>query len=81
MTSNTTPKILTALIDKQVEAGMTNQEFAAHLGISRSHWVQTRNGKKRVHLTLLQAIARTYPDMDGLILEFLRNDDSNKPIP
>jgi len=66
------PKIVQVLIEKQAAAGMTNQDFATHLGMARPHWVQTRQGKKKVHLTLLKAVAHTYPEMDDLILEFLR---------
>lgn len=65
------------LVGIQSSEALSDYRFAAKLGISRQLWQFIRTGTKPIGLTLLKAMARTYPELDKEILKFLR--DSNEP--
>jgi len=67
------PLILTELIFKQ--RPLSDRAFAEKLGISRRLWSLTQRGERAIGITLLEAIARTYSDMDSFILGYLRGED------
>ena len=66
------PPIVNELIKRQEAMEMTDDKFANLLQLSRTLWMMTRNGKRRVNKTMLRGIAKAFPDMDNPILEHLR---------
>ena len=69
---DTKPSLIKILINRQLEQDLTNTAFAKKLGVSRTLWVMTRNGRRNVNITLLRAVAREFPELDDEILAFLR---------
>lgn len=63
--------LLKKLIAKQ--GHLSDRQFAGELGIVRPLWSLARSGKRPISLTLLKAIALTYPDMHQDIIDFLRD--------
>lgn len=68
--------LLPKLISKQ--GHRSDYSFAKVLGISRPLWQLTRTGKLQIGLTLLKAIAHTYPDMHPDIIEFLKDSTGER---
>jgi len=66
------PSIVNELCERQKTLGLTDDKFAKRLQLSRTLWMMTRNGHRRVNVTLLRGVAGSFPDMDDQILEFLR---------
>lgn len=46
--TKTIPPLVVQLRAKQEEMGLTNQEFAARLGVHRFHWIRTKMGERGV---------------------------------
>jgi hypothetical protein len=60
---------------KQRQGNLSDTAFAKNLGLSRTLWRQIKVGERKVSITLLRALTRTYPELDQEILAFLK--DSN----
>ena len=71
------PILVSALIAQQSALGLNDTKFAIKLGIARTVWVQAKQGQRPIGLTLLRAVARTYPERNEEILTFLRDGDGN----
>ena len=71
------PILVSALIAQQSALGLNDTKFAIKLGIARTVWVQAKQVQRPIGLTLLRAVARTYPDLNEEILAFLRDGDGN----
>lgn len=63
--------LLFALI--QLKGRTSGREFSSKLKISPRYWEFVRSGNRPIGLTLLKAIAKTYPQLDGYVLAFLRD--------
>jgi transcriptional regulator with XRE-family HTH domain len=75
--------IVTELKKRKGNLGISDTAFARLLGISRSAWSLIQSGKRPVGLALLRGIARSFPDMDGMVLDFLRSepkDDADRDV-
>jgi len=72
-TKSTGQLFLLKILDKQKADKLSDYTFAGRLGIDRTTWVHTRRGRRNIGLTLLKAIARTYPDMHQDIINFLKD--------
>jgi len=70
--------LLSKLIAKQGE--QSDYKFANYLQITRPLWALTRIGKLPIGFTLLKAIARTYPELNADVLNFLRDEDHAKEL-
>jgi len=66
------PTLLQTLVQKQNAAGLSDREFSAELGLSRSFWTQVRTGRRRITVAVLRAVLRRFPEMEGAVLEFLK---------
>lgn len=68
--------LLKRLIELQETADngsrMSDEKFAQLLGVSHQLWWMTRQGKREVHLTLLEGVCRNLPEFYGDVLEFLQ---------
>lgn len=69
-------ELLKALIEKKEQEGITSEsDFAKRLGITRSIWSHTKNGRRGVTPSLCQAILRTYPDLTHIVIAYLRDGE------
>lgn len=68
-----TSSLLSILKERQNHQKLSDGKFAKQLGITRTLWQATKTGDRNIGLTLLKAIAQTYPDMDEDILNFLKD--------
>src|SRR5512146_108047 len=66
-------RLLTKLMQREGE--LSDYKFAKKLGISRALWEFTRTGQKPIHLTLLKATIRTFPELCTEVIEFLRGEE------
>lgn len=55
------------------QGNQSDYAFAKRLGITRPLWQLTRTGRLQIGITLLKAIARTYPDIHQDIINFLKD--------
>lgn len=66
------------LIDKltatQRELNVTDAPFAAEIGVTRSMWVQVRNGQKRPGRRFLAGVMRRFPLLADDCVIHLRDD-------
>jgi transcriptional regulator with XRE-family HTH domain len=63
---------------------MAVDEFAVALGVSRNLWIDTRSGKYPVRFELLagavQRFGETYPDLEKLVIEYLKTAPRRKEL-
>ena len=52
---------------------MDDLSLAERMGVSRSNWTMIAAGQRNIGVSLLAGIARTFPEMDDLILAYLRS--------
>lgn len=71
-------KLLKAVEKKQKEGQFNDSAFARKLGIARPIWIEAKTKKRPIGMTLLKAITRTFPDLSGEIIEFLKDDGTWK---
>jgi len=74
--------LLSKIIQKQNAEGLNDYAFADKLIIERSTWTHIRLGRRKIGLTLLRAILRTYPELTDDVIAFMHDGDysqSNKP--
>lgn len=72
----TNNNLLRDILRKQKDEQLSDYKFAKKLKISRSTWINTRLSSIPLGITILRAVARTYPgEFDEDILNFLRNTD------
>ena len=67
--------LLNALI--KLKGRTSGRDFASKLKISPRYWEFVKSGNRPIGMTLLKAITKTYPQLDGYVLTFLR--DTNPP--
>ena len=58
---------------KLQQRDLSDYKFARKLGVTRPLWQATRTERVSINLTLLKAIARTYPDMHPDIIKYLKD--------
>jgi len=63
--------LLKALI--QLKGKESGREFARKLKISPRYWELLYYGNRPIGITALKAIAKTFPELDGYVLAFLRD--------
>ena len=71
------PILVSALLAQQSALGFNDSKFAIKLGIARTVWVQAKQEQRPIGLTLLRAVARTYPELNKEIIDFLRDGDGS----
>lgn len=73
--------MITLLNEVLVKQGqMDDSDFSRKLGIPRTTWLSTKSGKRPIGLTLLKALARTYPELKEEIFSFLRDGMPEKKM-
>ncbi len=65
-----TPLLLTKIEERQGE--LSDRAFSRVLGLPHTTYAEIRRGIRSLGMTFLEAIARTYPDLDPDICDFLR---------
>ena len=65
--------LVDALVARQEREALNDTDFALKLGVSLSHWWRTKYEGRRVGLSLLRAIVRTYPELQPHVSLFLAN--------
>jgi predicted transcriptional regulator len=63
--------LLDALIKRQRTLNLSDQAFAAKLGVSKSLWVMTRRGDIPVGMSLLAGVVREFGDLRNEVLNAL----------
>ena len=66
--------LVTKLTERQAELNLSNADFARLLGISRPLWTSVKSGQRKVGVQLLRGVARAFPDLNDVLLRFLRDD-------
>ena len=74
-------KLLELLIQKQTEEGLSNQKFAAKLGISRSLWELTQQEKQDIGWLVSLGVVQVYPDLIPELLHYLRECKPKETTP
>ncbi len=65
--------IIQALQEKRDQLKLDDLSLAERMGVSRSNWTMIAAGQRNIGVSLLAGIARTFPEMDDLILAYLRS--------
>ena len=60
--------ILTALQQRQSDAGLSDEAMAERLGISRTMWRRLVSGERRISLRVLQGVVAAYPDLTPQVI-------------
>jgi len=60
-------QVIEETLKKQVELGLSDTEFAEHLGISPTMWWYLRTGQRELGKKSYQAIANAFPELIGYI--------------
>jgi len=71
--TDATKDIIRALQEKKEQLELSNAALARRMGISRSAWTMISRGDRNIGIALLAGIARTFPDLNDLILVYLRS--------
>jgi len=58
---------------EQRRLGLSDSAFAKKLGVSRSVWVMSALGHRNVGMVLLAAAVRTFPELSGEALAYLKS--------
>ncbi|BAS31200.1 hypothetical protein DEHALATV1_0097 [Dehalococcoides mccartyi] len=77
MNNNTVARnLLSVLINLQYDLKLSNTAFAAKLGINRQLWQMTKSGIRPIHLTILKAVVRNFPQLipDVIVHMSIRDD-------
>lgn len=67
-------ELIKQLTEAQKHKNMSDYSFAKLLKVPRSTWYVTKTGKKPIGMTMLRAISQTFPELDCLIIQFLKED-------
>lgn len=67
--------LLGKLIQLQQDAKLSDYKFAQSLGVGRVIWYWTRKQKRPIGKTLLEAVAKTYPELNADVIDYLRSGD------
>lgn len=71
-------QILEALRARERETGLGTRAFAKALGVSPTLWALTRHGRRPLTVATATAAARLMPDLEPLVLIFLRYELPNR---
>lgn len=68
-------RLLESLWRHQNEAGLTDRQLAKRLNVDRSTLLYIQSGAREPGLKVLRGILHTFPVLEPLVLEFIRNGD------
>jgi hypothetical protein len=57
---------------RAIQAGTSDREFSARLGVSRAHWVRIRAGTRPVTLNVARAAIAIWPEFEELYINEIR---------
>jgi transposase len=69
MMSRMTAEVLARLIELQ--GSRTDEEFAALLGVSRSHWAHIRAHRRRLTYAITKRALRVFPELYPIVMQDL----------
>ncbi len=67
-------KLVEILADYQANQHESDGVFARRLGVSTELWRVTRSGLRNIGITLLKGVLKTYPELEGEVVFFLRGE-------
>jgi hypothetical protein len=70
-------QLIEALREKQ--GSTTQEEFAAHLGISKSLLVQVYGHSKAISKALARRIVQLYPELEQQVCDYLLGKEPTRP--
>jgi len=72
--------LLDKIIARQKAEKLSDYKFAPKIGIERSSWTYTRQGKRAINIEILSGVLHAYPDManDVLLYLFLLRDGGKR---
>lgn len=66
-------KTLVELLCEQQEAvGASDRTFGPYLGVTQAMWSRTKAGERTIGLKLIRGALRVYPQLEGAVLDYLR---------
>lgn len=68
--------LLDQLIERQKTLGLSDDEFARQLRISRQLWQKTRTGEQEIGESVVLGVTARFPELQGDVLIFLRQKAS-----
>ena len=77
--------IIEKLEDRRISLGMSNRQFATHLGVSDAQWSDTRNGKERFGQKLARGVALRFKDLAqeaamAVVSEEIEAEENNRSV-
>lgn len=76
----TQPNLIQALEQRQRDEGMTDQQFASEIGVSRQMWGLMRSGDRMPGRKTLGRIIERFPEYTSLAAFFALDIDTNMHI-
>jgi hypothetical protein len=73
--------IVLALEKKRQELNLSDRLFSKKLNVSLIYWGTIKRRQRNIGIKLLQAVARTFPDMDKYIWAYRRGEELQKEFP
>lgn len=64
--------LIEAVEERKRALGWTDEALARALGVSRPLWSQIRSGQRQVTLNVVRGVLRTFPDLEGKVIAFLK---------
>ena len=64
--------LLVQLVERQKAMGLTDEEFASLLGVSRQLWQMTRTEKQPIGESIVLGVTRQFPDLREAVHIFLQ---------
>lgn len=67
------------LIEIQEQKGLDNTAMAASLGVGFELWRSTKEGRLKINWKMACGIARSYPELHGMLVNFMATHGSQSP--
>ena len=64
-------KLLESLKARQSIKKLTDAQFSAELGVSRSTWSLVRAGRVKFNVPILRGILNAFPDMHNDVIQYI----------
>ena len=69
--------LINGLTRQQGRAGLTDRQLARRLRVDRSTLLYVKTGAREPGLKVLRGILHTFPSLEPLVLDFIRNGDGD----
>jgi transcriptional regulator with XRE-family HTH domain len=65
----------------QSERGLTDEQFAALIGVTRSAWSMVRSGRREPGVQFLRGVMRAFPRLTDDVLVYVRDSGGRVHLP